>query len=332
MRVLPMGFRVSCLIAQRIAQAIADFPLPPGVTVDIYIDNIRFCGPCSLLPAVAAEFRRRASYVGAVLNESDDSPSTDYDFLGEHYSHLHRTRCLTQKTVDKLHLVHQVLADSIHTPFFTRTIRSFAAFFGLLFFASRVLNIDLSLHFRAISFLRSLALAATDSGWDSTIEIDSPAHQDLLSWSSTALSNTPVPVVTIPSNVTDTIICDASASGWGAVHICGLTTRHYAAPWTEADGPMWSSVVAEPLGLVRAACCALSASSRTVEIFSDHLPLVFALNAGYGRCLQYNTAIRRLKALFPQATFKAYFIAGRDNCTADNLSRQHANTTNAGYG
>lgn len=340
MKVLPMGFRVSCLVAQRIAHAIADFPLPPGVTVDIYIDNIRFCGPLALLPAVAEEFRRRAAYVGAILNEADDAPTTEYDFLGEHYSHVQGVRSLTDKTVEKLRLVHEIIRDA--APRCTRSVRSFAAFFGLLFFSSRVLNLDLSLHFHAISFLRSLALAASSSGWDSLVTIDPPAHHDLLSWSAIALSNTPVPIVSIPSGVTDTIICDASSSGWGAVHICGSATRHYSAPWTAADGQMQSSVVAEPLGLVRAACCSLTAASRTVHLFSDHLPLVFAINAGYGRAATYNAAIRRLKDLFPLATFKAFFIAGKDNVTADYLSRQHGvcqngasqlkTTTNAGYG
>ena len=64
-----MGFRPSADIAHVVMSAIADFPLPEGVKVTVYIDNIRFGGPSrSAVESAARQFVERAAYVGAVLN------------------------------------------------------------------------------------------------------------------------------------------------------------------------------------------------------------------------------------------------------------------------
>ena len=151
---LPMGFRPSAEVAHTISETIADFPLPDGVTVVVYIDNVRFGGSDKAKVVKAAkEFISRADTVGAILNERNLTPRRAEDFLGEHFNLTKKTRRLTKKTLEKIDAAYSALDDPL-------SFRQVAAIFGLLFFCSEALQLKLSKVFPKVFFG-----ALWSSGW-----------------------------------------------------------------------------------------------------------------------------------------------------------------------
>jgi hypothetical protein len=139
-------------------------------------------------------------------------------------------------------------------------------------------------------------------------------------------SHAPVPILTSePGSPEFTITVDASEDGWGAIVVNNETsaTRFYAVPWTDDEReslPLWSSVVAEPLAIVRAAVASIPIHCGNVLVCTDHLPMVYAGKRGYAACRAYNDCLCRLAALFPACRFTFRFVPGSLNA-ADPFSR-----------
>ena len=322
LRSLPMGFRPSAEVAHIITEVIADFPLPEGVNVVVYIDNIRFGGLNKVdVQKAASDFLARADKVGAVLNERSCVPKRQEDFLGERFNLTKKTRCLTKKTLDKVRAALTVLPSRM-------SYRQVAAVFGLSFFCSEVLDLPLAKHFKAMRYYRK-TMAAVDH-WDNVApSLSDEDKKSLTCWLKAILHNKPVPTWTSDESFpTLTIYCDASAYGWGAVCVSSSGVKEAGAPWSEEEKSRHNvqlSTVAEPLAVNKAVAAFVSTSCQHVKIMSDHQGLIFAGNAGYGKGLDYNNMCLKLLEAFPDTTFSFEFIPGELNVLADALSRNACN-------
>lgn len=318
---LPMGFRPSAEVAQCVTVAITDFQLPKGVNCVVYIDNIRFGGPSKEAVNLAAEtFIARASACGAILNEYITEPSTCEDFLGEHYNLRKKRRSLTAKILEKLKIAEELVGQQL-------TFRQVSAVYGLLFFCSDVLSLDISRFFVALRFYRRTM--ASVSQWDDPApDFDEATTTNLAAWIKEARANKSVPLWTDCNSFFPdlTIFTDASAVGWGAVAISDSGVKHFSGRWSTADVQQGTvhSTRAEPLAVQRAVMSAVSTNCRQVLVMSDHQGLIFAGNAGYGKSEAYNTMCATLKTVFPDTKFKFCFVAGVENTVADELSRNPA--------
>ena len=136
---IPMGFRPSCETAEAVTESIAHAPTNPDtVSVATCVDNILFLGDPTELKQVGQTFVTRCAQVGAVLKDPTVNIVTQYDFLGETYNHVAKTRALTTKTQMKCAYVHAIIGQK------KLTTRQIMAIVGLLLFASNTLAIHLA--------------------------------------------------------------------------------------------------------------------------------------------------------------------------------------------
>eukprot|EP00760_Papus_ankaliazontas_P029131 PhM_4_TR4145/c1_g1_i2/m.22050 len=140
---LPMGQRQAVDVAHTVTELIASFPLPEGVFIDVYIDNIRFQSDrVDALVEAALTFVQRCRHVGATINEvpSDaDAPATLRDlvheqgeFLGAEYSYKDKAVRVGAKAMAKLRVMNAVVRGA------GCTNRNMITLFGLLFFTLQV--------------------------------------------------------------------------------------------------------------------------------------------------------------------------------------------------
>jgi hypothetical protein len=314
---LPMGFRPSADVAQSVSTAIADFQLPSGVNVTVYIDNIRFGGPTKAsVVAAATTFLERADKVGAIVNEREIVPKEIEEFLGEKYDLIKKTRSLTAKNLEKL----RHASSMPGTPLTTRQL---AALYGLLFFSSEVLRADLSKYFTALSFYRRAMSSVSD--WDEPAPaLPEAVLSSLRLWFQDLIRNTPTPIVSSVPQPDLSFFCDASEFGWGAVCITSKGVQLLQGQWSEEDKSAYalgSSTVAEPLAVRRIAALTVNGSHKHVRVLSDHMGLIYSGNKGYGKCQSYNDMCRFLHT-YTNTTFTFGFVPGSLNTTSDKLSRQ----------
>ena len=333
-RCLPMGFRPSCDVAQSTAEHLISFDLGSCIAA-CYIDNFVFAGDTlTELQTAMKTFVARCKSAGVILNDYEPKiVDSECDCLGEHYNLKAQTRCLTQSAVEKLHLAGEVLVRQQTDLVPARTL---AAVFGILFYANKVLNISPHRYYNALKFYRQLASSCSGdtplSSWDQVApRLPPSALQELQAWLLVALRNEPVPL----SNDTDTnidliLIVDASHWGVGALAITESGVRTFSQPWEQSDwvdANLRKSVTAEPLGVVKAACLAVSPSQhKRVHVISDHAPLVFAGNQGYGKGITYNSMVSKLEDLFGSSVRFTYSWTPGATNPADPLSRNQPYT------
>lgn len=322
LNVLAMGYRPSCQVAQSLTEAISDTGMT-SVEVSSCVDNVLFTGDYHTLQQASKIFLDRCDSVHAIVKDRTENFATRYEFLGEAYDHDKSTRCLTEKTRAKA----QFVVDSI-TNRRVFTTRQILAVYGLLFYASEVLRITLARFHWSLRFLSSVA------GNELEERHQIPAHvaHELMTWAKIASDNQPVAVWTErdPQEKADlTIYVDASGEGWGALSIAPsgaiLTVGHR---WTHNDMSQWnlsSSVAAEPLALRYAVAMLVPAGCTRVTIFTDHQPLTYAHDKGYGKAYAYSRMVDFLEQ-YP-TTFSIKYVPGHLN-PADILSRRF--TTKAG--
>lgn len=316
---LPMGFRPSAEVAHIITEAIASFPLPHGVSVIVYIDNIRFGGESKeAVEAAAKEFVSRAQQVGAILNSEEIVACEMEDFLGECYDLKNSTRSLTKKTLAKVHKSIEMLKSKE-----SLTFRQVSAIVGLLFFTSDVLRLQISSYFEGLRYFRRTMACCNE--WDAKAPmIPDIARSSLLLWLADSEANIVTPIHKDTSADPDLVIfTDASEIGWGALCVSKDNYELLHGNWSDADRLRFNvaqSTVAEPLAVRRAIIAAVSTSNKNVKIVSDHQGLVFAGNRKYGKGTDYNDMCNFInKFTFTQFSFE--FIPGALNTVADRLSR-----------
>lgn len=335
-RTLPMGFRPSCLIAQRVTDVLLDLQIP-GVVCLGYIDNFLFwSNSASLLRHAVSVFLARCDSCGILINDPDDrvihssSPTPDciceaFDCLGERYDLRHRSRTVTEATRDKLRAAATVIREQA---FQLTSVRRLAAVYGILFFASNTFGTALSpkRYFDSVYFLRQLSRVGQTAGWASTApRLPVHAYDQTVSWLIDAMSVRPVPMVTPETEADLVVTVDACALGWGAVIEVPSSGAHrtVALPWSADDARrlhLWSSVVTEPTAALRAAMTAITPDTRHIHIITDHSALVSASRRGWAAGRSYNDVLCRFAELWPNITVSFSHIAGAKN-RADPLSR-----------
>lgn len=267
------------------------------------------------LKEVTTEFVERCDFVGARLKDRTFLCLESYDFLGEHYDHLGKSRALTEKTREKAVFVCSVLASSRML-----TTQQILAIFGLLLYGASTLRICVAQFYKAMRFLSSVAACGVMSTKHS---IPDDARADLLSWANIAATNKPVAVWIETKEPVLDIFVDASAFGWGALSVSANgTVLQASGRWTLQDWKEWnlhSSVASEPLGLRKAIAALVPAGTSAVRIHTDHLPLFWAHHKGHAKAYSYSAALCFLRA-YVGTQFTVCYIEGHKN-PADALSR-----------
>jgi len=168
---LPMGMRQAVDIADTATRIIASFPVPAGVRVDTYVDNIRFLGNCrDDVIAAATEFVRRSHKVGATINEVSPILGVDVsriremltklvvtegEFLGIHFDYVNKLVKVGTKALVKLVALKEVFDHG------ECTYRNLLAIFGVMFFALQATGgARVSSVLRSERILRRLAVAS----------------------------------------------------------------------------------------------------------------------------------------------------------------------------
>jgi len=328
MAVLPMGFRPSAQIAQTITwilcAGLSQFG-PDGTKRSellTYIDNILILArsPSDAL-RIRATILHRARLIGAVFNAEglDDDPSQHFEFLGEAFDLSGEvvSVSLSEKTKSKLNALD---LDVTGVPW---SLRQLAAVIGLAMFASGagLHRNDLYKRYHTLRFYRE---CASTGEWDKPTPFMPPhVQQDLRAWIAELCADVPRMLADeIERPPSDILFVDASAYGWGAVHVRKDGTLHTAAePWTPRDYQTWnleSSVSAEPLAIARALCRCITPNSEGVCIYTDHEPVVKALRTSCARTYTYWVLQNALRSVATPCVLR--HIAGSLN-PADGFSR-----------
>ena len=341
---LPMGFRPSVDIAQATALAVLDFEHVGDTCSAAYVDNFFFASSSRVaLEATIRIFLERCAHVGLVLNESDIKiiENEPFEWLGEKYepSGRGRLRTLTSSTREKLGAAH-ILLKRWQRQQITR--RQAAAIYGILYYATPIVELRLADFFEAQRLYRDMSRDGQQFGWRQLIAIPSPTVvSQLLLWLSRLRSALPVPACgsTDPVSFGLTAYVDASAWGWGATVLSDDgTLRQFSEPWSLADVAhhnVISSTCAEPLAMQKllAQLISVRSSRRAILIYTDHQPLAFACGAGQGKAWMYNRTvqvIQRFRDIFG-ISIVVKWIAGSNNL-ADALSRGTAERGSGGLG
>lgn len=313
---LPMGFRPAVEVAEAIIKALVDFELPQGVTVLTYIDNVRFIGPTAESVLEAGKmFRQRCDFVGAKINEQEDTPLQEDEFLGTRYNYVQKTRCLSNNTIDKLNFVLSNLKTNL-------THRQIASVLGLLFFSSDVLNHPIAKHYHTMTWYRGL-MANVPNNWDEVAPSIGPVANDLQQWIETLIQNTPTAMFVSVPDYDLQLFIDASDYGWGCVSFTRGSVKEAGQRWSDEERSRFnlaSSVVSEPLGAWKAIAQNVTKDHKHVLVVTDHLPLKYAGNRGYGKAWSYNELCKKLGEHFPTTKFTFAYIKGEQNI-ADGISR-----------
>ena len=323
---LPMGFRPSVDIAQSTAEVVLSFPHVGDCMSLAYVDNFVFgADNIESLRATCLRFLERCDSVGLCLNDREITIMDSFDCLGEKYCSVDQTRTLTDSTRSKLAAAHDLLKRWQQHNI---SCRQAAAIFGILYYASNVVDVTLESYFFALRFFRNLS--AHVASWSAPAPpLTAVVTTELLSWLSKVLHAPPVPIVRpTPGPPSITIYVDASAWGWGATTTRpDGSTRCFSVPWTPSDRARYnveSSVCAEPLALERVLLAVSSslAPRESIAVFTDHAPLVFAANSRHAKTWTYNEACRcieRVRQTF-NCDISVTFVAGKSN-PADWYSR-----------
>jgi hypothetical protein len=311
MAVLPMGFRPSAAIGQALTWCITDVDpsaLGAGCTIITYIDNILILGPSpEAVKKLTELIIQRAVSVGAQFSEGltkmtadarfaaeagkpEHQPTQSFDFLGMRYDLRDKTVRQSRKTADKVRAVLNYLTSTATDAIpdtIQCTARELAAVFGLALFASSscATRTRISTFRPAFQFFRRMASAQASGGnWSRAISLSGPALASFRAWFAELGSNSPTRIAPAESPPhPDVLFVDASADGWGAVHLRGGSANVIAGSWSAADHAahdLSSSVSAEPLAITRAlARCVAPLSAASVIVYTDHMPIVAACSS-----------------------------------------------------
>jgi len=309
---LAMGFKPSCQVAQALTNSIRDVNIA-NVFSGSCVDNVLFTGSRADVTAASSSFIQRSDSVGARLKSKTIELRTAYDFLGEHYDHVAKTRCLSQKTADKAYYALNFLRQ--RKPSTTKQLR---AIYGLLLYAAGTLRIVVARFHWAMRFMSWFASTPEDR----LHVIPSDVRTELVCWAQVASENTPVAVWEEEAEVDLTIYTDASATGWGAISVSkGGSVLCLSQPWTAHDHAAWnlsSSVAAEPLAIRKAVAALVPRTARRVLLYTDHESFCFAAEKSWGKAYAYSCALQFLSSYGTK--FDIRHIAGELN-PADVLSR-----------
>ena len=289
-----------------------------NVTEQTNIDNVRFAGERPHVLTTARLFVQAAQTAGVTITQPDDETEKLWEqrkhkWLGAMYDLKTRTTSLAAKSLNKINASWKNRA--------AWSIRQLAAHYSLLFWATRILRLDVSQKFAAMKAYRELATLlqeADDAGvWDKPAKLPKKAYEELEKWTAEASSNTPVNFVTrAPQH---TLFIDASRYRWGAVCWCHDSNEVtvLSRRWDNATSKkgMEHSTQAEPLAVTRALKTYLQShpDARAVRVFTDSITARAAHRKGYAADYNINSAVRTVKKDLPDVHIEVHHIAGKNN-------------------
>jgi hypothetical protein len=320
---LLMGVRYAVAFAQLAMTLLArEATRGLSATWQANIDNVRFAGNKDEVIAARERFLTLCKEANITITEPDEITKKEWSegrhtWLGIKYD-LRRQEV---KLADKSH-------NKIKDSWSMRarwTKRELAAHLSLLFWARRVLGLDLSKCFNVMRSYRTLArqLQEDPSGWDEKAYLCKRSWSELRDWTALAMDNAPRSFSEAPLELA--MFVDASKWGWGAVawKLDSNEIRSFSSRWdtkTRRRG-VEHSTKAEPLGLMKAVLSAVPADIRTkVLVFTDSVTARCAHTKGYAADWVINSAVYALKKNRPLVELKVYHIKGTQN-PADGVSR-----------
>lgn len=337
--VVPMGFKPACVISHTILEAIAPSALEDLAENEaecLFVDNSNLMGTREQCLQRMEQMQQRARAVGAKMQIANSSgqPEQQYEFLGEAYDHVNKTRCLTKRFTEKLRQIESAL---------TRESRKFTAkeifgIVGTLAYGAEVLDINLAPHITLLSEHSAVAKTAAEAGtWFHRSKLTPKALHEATTLLQQCSLNVPVHVLHGRRSATESatstkeleIFVDASAWGWGAIVIDGASIKHISTPWTNHDhlqadayqGDLRSSVTAEPFALRKVLCTVPLSQVSKLTIHTDHEPLVWTRQKRYSLTPSYNKVLDTIFKLEQAGiTIELKWIPGTSN-PADHLSR-----------
>ena len=324
-KTLPMGFRMSCRIAQNVTLALVD-KCGDGLDVAIqcYIDNILIIGKNDEdVQEAERRVRQRAALVGAIFNAEVIHSRGKFEFLGVEYDLEHATAGVTAKSRSQLQRIRsrleQVIGASCGPMIDLRAAkRAVAAVYGTAIFCSRVAGRTLARDFWPLRYLREMEGATHWDEWSAKAPMmRRDTATQLLRWLREIGETAPRNLIIDERPVDAVVFVDASANAWGAVCVEEGRVTTMAGPWQHPER-MWSSVAAEPRAMWEAVRNCKHNRWRKIVIVTDHDPLVWAAQRGYGKAYEYNRTLLKLQST--RLEIDVVFVPGSAN-PADEPSR-----------
>jgi len=340
-----MGVRYAVDVAQTamkilaryaIATAYQQTPTRNVVTEQTNVDNVRFAGDEEAVRKVAEQFFTICQAANVTVTPPKEETKAMWDakkhqWLGAIYDLKNRQMSLTEKTLKKIRTNWEARSEW--------TLRHLAAHFSLLFWATRIIKLQVCEKFNAMKTYRWLAQKiqqAADKGnspssqadldaiWETKAKLPKTALRELETWTHEALHNIPATIVKHPME--HTIFVDASRYKWGAVcwdhntNEVAIISRRWDRT-TQQQG-MEHSTKAEPLALTRALRTYLEGKPQrtTVRVYTDSITAKAAHSKGYAADYMINSAVRTIKRTLPEVQLEIFHIKGEDN-PADAPSR-----------
>jgi len=256
-----------------------------------------------------------------------------HEWLGVKYDLSDHTICAKEKILVKLRKSWDRRAGWSN--------RQAAAHYALLFYTSRILNLNVSRYYFAMRAFRDLSRLLQEGEsfavWDEPCSLHgTPAMlRDLGNWTHDALANTPRRFDNETEDPTnDVIFVDASDWGWGAVKVCHKTGTFetIARRWSNnlrATGRTKRSTQAEPLAVdqaVRHFFPSKTELPQGITVITDSTTAKAAHNSGKAADYFINGAVDRLRSHIGDTKIFVHHVAGRLN-PADPLSRGESLST-----
>ena len=292
-----MGFAPSCEIMETILEVVIAYALRefPGISHDPFVDNVRFGiednNPTYLANA-AQSFRAACKEANITLNvEPLNAPHQQGVFTGIDYDYAAGTASNTDKTRLKLSRARTALLSQ------TATLNDVFEAYGILFFASSVVDYDLGSHYHAFKFFRRKAALFSQS----MMKLSDPApiwnciRADLTAWfDALAKKDLRAPIRRTSTGYVR-LFTDASLSGAGAVLFDSEGLVHtWARKWTplEASRPIHELEAIAAFEAMEFFTKYLTGNH--VDLFVDNTSVIGAAKKGYSPAFHFNCHIRTL--------------------------------------
>ena len=321
-----MGFAPAPEIMHTILQVVVAHVLSQfaDVTATSYIDNVRFMHDCpTRLSQCARLFRDTCVLCGITLNEEPlNVPHQQGIFLGIAHDYAKGLSALTDKSREKLRKARLALFGD------RATIADVLHAFGLLFFASSVLNFPLASVYHIFKYYRRKAVQLNNG----TISENSPAllwrclHKPLGAWFDFFDDKARTAPTRLEANGSVSLFTDACLTGAGAVL---FTDDGQVLTWSRKFTPLESSRRIEELEAIAAseafAFFAADMAGKKVTLHIDNTSVLGALRKGHSPSFNLNRHITDLAVKTRVLLVDLKYVRSEHN-PSDVESRRYAKT------
>ncbi len=308
---------VTSILAGHPAFVLPEFAAPADVSVDVWIDNIRWSGSAAAVAVASRAADELAVATNVTWKPSDTRDCvTEYEFIGGAFNHdLHRV-ALSGKNATRLP---EVMPGVL-------TFADLEVLVGRLIFAAGLMCIPLASVWWPMKWARRRYHDYNHVRLDLLQRIDVPAgvRRRFQWWLDRAHRSYTVPAVRDDTQAT--LFTDASLGGWGATLVTSKQEVFIAAgAWEKefASGDIsFLEGRALSLGVDRLADAFARSGDAALQILVDNTSVQAAVRRGTGRAWRVSEAARPgIEALHKMGVpVSVDYIASADN-PADGLSR-----------